>query len=201
MSITPAQLDAHLKSMKGKYNLWSGIPGAQCMVIFASVNKRIGGPAYSAPGAKDLWNNPALAAGYTQLSAGTTPRFGDIAIRDGSWGDGWGHVSVVVAPVNANSNREFGQNPGAAATTVLGKNGLLGYLRPKALTSAAPAPKPKPNPVAGPTGWTVDPGDTMTAIAKKSGVTLDALIKANPGINPDRIAIGQKLKLPAGARW
>lgn len=145
MTVTPAQLDAHLKTLKGKENLWPGIPGAQCMVIFASLNRLFRGPAYSAPGAKDLWNNPALGAGYTQLPANSVPRFGDIAIHGSSWGGGWGHITVVVSNIDAGRYNGFGQNPGPANTTVLSKSGLLGYLRPKALT-APPVPGPPPLP-------------------------------------------------------
>lgn len=201
MTISIAQLDAHLKSLKGKSNLWPGIPGAQCMVIFASVNLLLDGPEYSAPGAKDLWANPALAAGYKQLSAATTPRFGDIAIWDHTWGAGWGHIAVVVEDLGNGNLWAFGQNPGVAMSSTLKKAGLLGYLRPKNLATTVTAKPTPPKPAAGPTGWTVDPGDTLTGIAQKTGVALSALIKANPGIDPNFIVPGQKLKLPAGARW
>lgn len=66
---------------------------------------------------------------------------------------------------------------------------------------SAPAPAPAPAPSGGPTGWTVDPGDNMSKIAAAVGVSLAALIAANPGIDPNRIYPGQALRLPAGARW
>lgn len=44
--------------------------------------------------------------------------------------------------------------------------------------------------------FTVKPGDTMSAIARRAGVTLAALIRANPHIkNPNRIYPGDKLIL------
>ena len=141
MSVSIAQFDAHLKTMKGKHNYWNGIPGAQCMVVFASLNRLLAGPAYSAPGAKDLWNNAALRGAYEMLPASTVPRYGDIAIHGSTWGAGWGHISVVISNINSGSYNGFGQNPGVAATTVLSKAGMLGYLRPRALAAAA-APKP-----------------------------------------------------------
>lgn len=141
MSVTTAQLDAHLKSLKGKANLWPDIPGAQCMVIFASVNRLLGGPAYSAPGAKDLWNNPSLSSAYQQLPPSTIPRFGDIGIYGSSWGGGWGHITVAVSNIDTSRYNAFGQNPGPAVTQPLSKAGLLGWLRPKAL-AAPTAPKP-----------------------------------------------------------
>lgn len=68
-----------------------------------------------------------------------------------------------------------------------------------ATAPAKPAPAPAPKP-AGPTGWTVDPGDNLTTIAARTGVTLAALKAANPGVG-DFIVPGQKLRLPAGAHW
>ena len=38
--------------------------------------------------------------------------------------------------------------------------------------------------------------DTLTKISRDQKIDLNELIKANPGINPDKIQIGQKLKLP-----
>ncbi|HEV2801173.1 MAG TPA: LysM peptidoglycan-binding domain-containing protein [Pyrinomonadaceae bacterium] len=46
---------------------------------------------------------------------------------------------------------------------------------------------------------TVSSGETLTIISRKHGVTLKALLDANPNIkDPDRISIGQVLNLPAG---
>jgi LysM repeat protein len=42
-------------------------------------------------------------------------------------------------------------------------------------------------------------GDIPVSIAKKNGVTLKALEEANPGIDPKKLKIGQKLQIPAGA--
>ena len=40
-------------------------------------------------------------------------------------------------------------------------------------------------------------GDTMSGIAKKHGVKLGDIVKANPDVNPNRIQIGMKLQVPA----
>jgi LysM repeat protein len=40
-------------------------------------------------------------------------------------------------------------------------------------------------------------GDTLTKIAQKSGVTTQAIIAANPGLNPNYIVPGQTLVIPA----
>ena len=46
---------------------------------------------------------------------------------------------------------------------------------------------------------TVSAGETLTSISRKHGVTLMALLAENPDItNPDRISVGQVIKIPAG---
>jgi len=45
--------------------------------------------------------------------------------------------------------------------------------------------------------YTIRPGDTLSKIAKRNGISLAQLLKANPQItNPDRIQVGQLVNLP-----
>jgi len=44
--------------------------------------------------------------------------------------------------------------------------------------------------------YMIAPGDTLKVIAHQKGVALKALIDANPGINPKKLQVGQKLKVP-----
>ena len=44
---------------------------------------------------------------------------------------------------------------------------------------------------------TVQPGETVFAIAKKYGTTTDLILKTNPGLVPSRLHAGDKLRLPA----
>ncbi|MFC0296750.1 C40 family peptidase [Geobacillus jurassicus] len=47
--------------------------------------------------------------------------------------------------------------------------------------------------------YTVEPGDTLSGIARKLGTTVDALLKLNPSIaNPDFIRAGQTLQVAGG---
>jgi LysM repeat protein len=48
------------------------------------------------------------------------------------------------------------------------------------------------------TEYVVVHGDTLGKIAKKNGVTLSALKAANPGVDPAKLKIGQKLTIPGG---
>jgi len=49
---------------------------------------------------------------------------------------------------------------------------------------------------AKPRTHTVAAGETLAAIARKSGVSLIALQAANPGITPKKLHVGQVLNLP-----
>ena len=46
--------------------------------------------------------------------------------------------------------------------------------------------------------YAVADGDTLWSVAKRLGVSADALAAANPGIDPRRMSIGQRLAVPAG---
>ncbi len=70
--------------------------------------------------------------------------------------------------------------------------------------TAAPAPGGKAG-AAAPTGvrnadgtYTIAAGDTLAKVATKFGVRLDAILAENPGIEPSRLRVGQKIRLPAG---
>jgi LysM repeat protein len=61
-----------------------------------------------------------------------------------------------------------------------------------------PAPAPVV-PVPQTEDYTVIKGDTFASIAKKSGVSARAVQDANPGVDPRKLKIGQKLHLPPAA--
>lgn len=58
---------------------------------------------------------------------------------------------------------------------------------------ATPAPVPEGS------EYTIAKGDTFSTIAKKNHVSLNAIVKANPGVDPTRLQIGRKIKLPAAS--
>ena len=49
---------------------------------------------------------------------------------------------------------------------------------------------------AQPTSYTVQPGDSLMAIAEKFGVSFKELIQVNKITNPDKISVGDELKIP-----
>ncbi|WP_051742895.1 LysM peptidoglycan-binding domain-containing protein [Kitasatospora sp. MBT66] len=68
---------------------------------------------------------------------------------------------------------------------------------PAETPAPTPAPDLLPTPAPGVATHTVARGDTLSAIAKRYGVGLDAVVNANPQIaDPDRIEVGQVVSLP-----
>jgi spore germination protein YaaH len=47
------------------------------------------------------------------------------------------------------------------------------------------------------TTYTVQPGDTLFAIATEFGTTVDAIVDVNAIVNPSLIFVGQELVIPA----
>ncbi|MCC5912363.1 MAG: LysM peptidoglycan-binding domain-containing protein [Clostridiaceae bacterium] len=58
---------------------------------------------------------------------------------------------------------------------------------------AAPPPVTCP---AGTTPYTIRAGDTFFRLATRFNVSLDALLAANPGVDPDRLVVGQTVCIP-----
>ncbi len=72
-----------------------------------------------------------------------------------------------------------------------------------ATAKTAPAPKAKDGApaaagaAAGPGGdYTIKSGDTPAKIARAHGVTVAAVLAANPGLEPTKLKVGQKINLP-----
>jgi LysM repeat protein len=62
--------------------------------------------------------------------------------------------------------------------------------RPAATATATPKPKRKRR------VYTVKPGDTPSGIAEATGVTLEQLEEANPDLDPQLLAPGQRIRIP-----
>ena len=61
------------------------------------------------------------------------------------------------------------------------------------VSPAPPAPCPQPTIVM----VTIQPGDTLWALARKYNTTVEAIIQANPGIQPENLQVGQVIQIPA----
>lgn len=59
-----------------------------------------------------------------------------------------------------------------------------------------PLPTPAANCPIGATSYVVQKGDTFYSISSKLKIGLNALIKANPGLNPDALLVGQSICVP-----
>jgi LysM repeat protein len=74
-------------------------------------------------------------------------------------------------------------------------------------TPALPSLVTQPEPFGGTTPTASTPGseytivrnDTLSKIAHAHGTTAGAIVKANPGIDPAKLKIGQKIQIPASA--
>lgn len=59
------------------------------------------------------------------------------------------------------------------------------------VTAETPLPTPTPS------QYTIKTGDTLGQIAERSRITLDALLAANPDVNPGALRVGDTLQIPA----
>jgi LysM repeat protein len=62
--------------------------------------------------------------------------------------------------------------------------------QPAATATATPKPKRKRK------VYVVKPGDTPSGIAEKTGVSLEQLEEANPDLDPQLLAPGQRIRIP-----
>jgi LysM repeat protein len=84
-----------------------------------------------------------------------------------------------------------GQPQAPAASAPPQQSGAPATAPPAA--GAAPTAEATPQ---GPRTHTVQPGDTLLAIAERYDTTVDAIRAANPGVDPAALRIGQELTIP-----
>ena len=98
------------------------------------------------------------------------------------------HSATPNNPSPAPSAEPRSNPPLAAGPTILVAN--------VASTTSQPAASSGPT-SASPRTHTVKAGETLAQIARKYGIKLDALVAANPRLDPRRLQVGQTLSLPA----
>jgi len=71
---------------------------------------------------------------------------------------------------------------------------------PPAEEESDAAAQPAPANLAAAGEYTVRAGDSLASIARQAGVSIPAILAANPGVNYARLQVGQKLALPAATQ-
>lgn len=78
--------------------------------------------------------------------------------------------------------------------------GTSGVPTPSPSVTASESTAPTQTPAPSADTYTVKPGDTLSTIAKRLGVTLDELLAANPQIkDPNKIGLGDQINIPSKA--
>ncbi len=76
---------------------------------------------------------------------------------------------------------------------------LRPYASPTPLPTAVTAPReatPLPSPTPTPFLYTVGSGDTLLEIAARYGLSLETILSANPGVDPNFLTVGMTLTIP-----
>lgn len=87
--------------------------------------------------------------------------------------------------------------PGSGASTVAPTGGSL--LPTPPIPTRTPTPTLGPSPTATPTPrlvHTIVSGDNIWDLSRRYGVTPEAILAANKGLDPQKLAIGQKINIP-----
>lgn len=95
-----------------------------------------------------------------------------------------------------------GCGPQTTASPTANPAPLQPYItRTPVITSTIPI-HPTPSPVPSPTPfiYSILRGDTLSALALRFGIAVDALLSANPGLSPASLSVGQKLNIPVAGQ-
>jgi LysM repeat protein len=95
--------------------------------------------------------------------------------------------------VNPNISNAYAGTAASAAPMTPPSTPMTGVVPPAKSTDLAVPASPSEG-----KEYVIVRGDTLAAIAHKNGVSLKALTEANPGANPKKLQIGQKLQIPGG---
>jgi LysM repeat protein len=105
---------------------------------------------------------------------------------------GPGVIAPTTAPPAAVGSTPQAQPPLSNAPTPL-PGAAVTPAAPAAASQATSAPTPPE-----PTVYIVQPGDTLSSIARKYDISMEDLMRANDIANPDYVQLGQELKIPIG---
>lgn len=102
-------------------------------------------------------------------------------------------VIVVIRPTGGDDEPNQAAPP-AAETAPATTGGGESSEKPAETTPSAPA-ETTPTTGGGPATYTIQPGDTLSAIATSTGVSVDELQRLNPDVNSNALTVGETLKL------
>lgn len=85
------------------------------------------------------------------------------------------------------------QSAQAASTQTIPERTPTPTLRPIPAVEGAPITAPTP---AAPQTYVIQEGDILYRIAQRFGVSLEDLLRANPGIRPEALQVGQTILIP-----
>lgn len=100
------------------------------------------------------------------------------------------------------TNTEYYSNVRELSSIVATNNAASNEIPPVVTQQQQPAPLSNsiqqiPEAPAQTKEYTIARGDTLGKVAKANGITLAALTKANPGVEPTKLQLGQKIQIPA----
>lgn len=172
------------------------------MVAAGCTREKPSGPDTVPP---QIFTIPSLtiAAPTAAASLPTSPSGSDIAPTPGITNSARVTTSVDTSPISATPNVSASSSSALTPTLPL-PSGIFSQIPPLGPTSNAPVVAISPTPTAsapiaqaaGPTTYTVQWGDWLSKIARQFGISADALISANPRINPNLLLPGQVLAIP-----
>lgn len=170
------------------------------------VSKHYAANVYAAPlkaygNGIDVARNMSREPGWTAVSPRAQILAGDVISLGEPYGTKtvnnvkyvYGHTAVVLADAAPGATRvDVAQQDGFNGDTVVYRatlpiSAIVGVARPPALAEKAPTTATKEYHV-------VSKGDTLWGIATKAGISVPVLRSLNPGVDPDNILIGDKIR-------
>ncbi len=110
-----------------------------------------------------------------------------------------GLAGILIQGCKREQNTETANQPPVETNTVVMDTNPPPMEASNPPVAAPPVVAPAPVPEAAGTEYVVVKGDTLEKIARKHGVKLNALKAANPGVEPTKLKVGQKLSVPASS--